>query len=66
MSQGFEDISQRLWSLTWQVPDDIFIESVRRLERWAGERYSDRWYDPVEVSFSFRLARVTWPRTLKQ
>jgi ubiquinone/menaquinone biosynthesis C-methylase UbiE len=66
VAQGFADIAERTWSLTWQVPDDIFIESVRRLESWARERYSDRWNDPVQVSFSFRLARVTQPRTFKR
>lgn len=59
IAQGFADIAERLWSMTWQVPDDIFAESVRRLERWARERYSDCWNQPVDMSFSFRLARVT-------
>ena len=59
----YADIADRLWSLTWQVPEDIFAESVRRLEAWARARYGARWNDPVDVAFSFRLARVTQPNT---
>jgi ubiquinone/menaquinone biosynthesis C-methylase UbiE len=61
LAQAYADIADRLWSLTWQVPDDIFVESVRRLDRWILARYGARWTDPVDVALSFRLARVTWP-----
>jgi ubiquinone/menaquinone biosynthesis C-methylase UbiE len=59
----YADIADRLWSLTWQVPDDIFAASVQRLEAWARARFDARWNDPVDVAFSFRLTRVTKPNT---
>ncbi len=34
-----ERITSRLWSRTWLVPDEIFHESVRRLEAWAREHF---------------------------
>ncbi|HET9110175.1 MAG TPA: hypothetical protein VFN78_05050, partial [Ktedonobacterales bacterium] len=59
---GFRDIADRLWSLTWLVPDDIFAESVRRLKVWARARYADQWETPIATDYSFRLARVTAER----
>lgn len=60
-AEGFADIANRTWSLTWLVPDDLFAESVRRLEAWARARFGDRWETPIETNFSFKLARVTAP-----
>lgn len=57
--EGYHDIAGRSWSLTWRVPDAIFAESTRRLERWARERYGADWQTPIETTFSFKLARVT-------
>ena len=59
---GFRDVADRLWSLTWLVPDDIFAESVRRLKVWARARYADQWETPIATDYSFRLARVTAER----
>lgn len=61
-ADGFRDIADRLWSLTWLVPDDIFAESVRRLKVWARARYADHWETPIATDYSFRLARVTAER----
>lgn len=61
-AEGFTYISDRVWSLTWLVDDDIFAESVRRLEVWARRRYGDDWETPVTTNYSFKLARVTTPR----
>ncbi len=33
--EALDQVTRRLWSSTWVVPDDIFAESVIRLERWA-------------------------------
>ncbi len=55
----FAYVAERVWSLTWRVPDDLFAESVRRLERWAHARYGDRWRTPSETTYSFKLARVS-------
>ena len=32
---ALQRISERLWSRAWQVPDEMFQESVRRLEAWV-------------------------------
>lgn len=61
-AEGFRDIADRLWSLTWLVPDAIFAESVRRLEAWARARYGGQWETPISTDFSFRLTRVTTER----
>lgn len=61
IEDGFSAVADRTWSLTWQAPDDIFAESVRRLEVWARARYGDEWTTPIASAFSFRLARATAP-----
>ena len=58
-ADGFADIAERLWSLTWQTPEPVFSESVRQLEAWARARYGARWSQPQPAEFSFRLARVS-------
>lgn len=35
-----ENITQRIWSNTWSIPDSIFIPATQRLITWANERYS--------------------------
>jgi SAM-dependent methyltransferase len=60
-AEGFSYIANRIWSLTWRVPDDLFAESVRRLEVWARDHYGDQWETPIETAYSFKLARVTAP-----
>lgn len=62
-AEGFSYIADQIWSLTWQVPEDIFAESVRRLETWARAHYGARWTDPMQATYSFRLARVRRPDT---
>jgi ubiquinone/menaquinone biosynthesis C-methylase UbiE len=37
--EALEQVTRRLWSSTWVVPDDIFAESVVRLERWAKDYF---------------------------
>jgi ubiquinone/menaquinone biosynthesis C-methylase UbiE len=37
--QALEQITRRLWSSTWIVPDDIFAASVVRLESWAKDYF---------------------------
>ncbi|HEX8733566.1 MAG TPA: class I SAM-dependent methyltransferase [Ktedonobacterales bacterium] len=58
-AEGFRDIAERSWSLTWLAPDDLFAESVQRLETWARERYRDNWDTPISTRYSFKLARIT-------
>lgn len=58
-ADGFRDIAERSWSLTWLVPDDLFAESVQRLEVWARARYGGDWEKPILTRCSFKLARLT-------
>lgn len=60
-AEGFADVANRSWSLTWLAPADLFAESVRRLEVWARQRFGDQWETPIETDYSFKLARVTAP-----
>ena len=39
--ESFEQITQRLWSSTWSVPDDIFAQSIERLNVWVAENYGN-------------------------
>jgi ubiquinone/menaquinone biosynthesis C-methylase UbiE len=58
---ALENITLRLWSLTWHVPDDIFAESARRLEVWVNEHYGDTLDLPRPGAYSFTIATVTKP-----
>lgn len=61
-AEAFSYIADRVWSLTWLVPDDLFAESAHRLEAWARGRYGDAWETPITTNYSFKLARVSTPR----
>ncbi len=37
--ESLEQVTRRLWSSTWVVPDDIFAESTVRLESWAKDYF---------------------------
>jgi ubiquinone/menaquinone biosynthesis C-methylase UbiE len=37
--QALDQVTRRLWSSTWVVPDDIFAQSVARLESWAKDYF---------------------------
>jgi ubiquinone/menaquinone biosynthesis C-methylase UbiE len=37
--ESLEQVTRRLWSSTWVVPDDIFAESIVRLEIWAKDYF---------------------------
>ncbi|HEX6799247.1 MAG TPA: methyltransferase domain-containing protein [Ktedonobacterales bacterium] len=54
--EGLANITERLWSRTWQVPDDIFAESVRRLTTWADETFGDTLDTPVLIPLHFTVA----------
>lgn len=59
--EGLANITERLWSRTWQVPDDIFAESVRRLTAWAGETFGDRLDTPQVIPLHFTVAIARKP-----
>src|SRR5215469_10608579 len=37
--EALDQVTRRLWSSTWVVPDDVFAESVARLESWAKDYF---------------------------
>jgi ubiquinone/menaquinone biosynthesis C-methylase UbiE len=45
-------VESRTWSQTWNIPDDIFAESMRQLRAWAESTYDDR----IDTSFTTRLS----------
>lgn len=60
-SAALRDITEREWSRTWPVPDDIFAESVRRLTTWARAEYGNRLDIPQRGEYAFKVARVSVP-----
>lgn len=59
--QGLTDITERLWSRTWQVPDDLFAESVRRLTAWADVTFGDTLDTPRTIPLRFKVAIARKP-----
>ncbi|HEV2235152.1 MAG TPA: class I SAM-dependent methyltransferase [Ktedonobacterales bacterium] len=55
------DITARVWSRTWAIPDDIFAESARRLEAWATEHFGAALDVPAPVPGEFQLLQATRP-----
>lgn len=58
--KSLEQITKRLWSSTWNVPDDIFAQSVQQLNHWVAEHYGsdlDREY-LQECSFVINKTRI--------
>jgi ubiquinone/menaquinone biosynthesis C-methylase UbiE len=51
-------ISERTWSRTWAIPDDVFAESVRRLTAWVEREYNGALDTPHRMSISFTVARI--------
>lgn len=56
---ALKQITERLWSRTWAVPDNIFDESVRRLDAWAVRHFGPRLDVPMPVEMRFVVARST-------
>jgi SAM-dependent methyltransferase len=49
-------VESRTWSQTWNIPDDIFVESMRRLRAWAESYYGDKIDTPFTARLSFKAA----------
>jgi ubiquinone/menaquinone biosynthesis C-methylase UbiE len=49
-------VESRTWSQTWNIPDDIFAESMRRLRAWAESNYGDKIDTPFTTRLSFKVA----------
>ncbi len=44
--QMLQNITSRLWSNTWSIPDSIFIPASERLTAWTHERYGNEMDTP--------------------
>jgi ubiquinone/menaquinone biosynthesis C-methylase UbiE len=49
-------VESRTWSQTWNIPDDIFAESMRQLRAWAASTYGDKVDTPFTTRLSFKVA----------
>ncbi len=59
--EGLASITERLWSRTWQVPDDLFAESVRQLIDWVEATLGDTLDTPRVISMQFKVAVARKP-----
>jgi ubiquinone/menaquinone biosynthesis C-methylase UbiE len=55
---ALEYIARRTWSRTWDVPENIFAESIRQLTTWAERRYKSKIETPQASPHSFKVARA--------
>ncbi|HEX9068513.1 MAG TPA: class I SAM-dependent methyltransferase [Ktedonobacterales bacterium] len=51
-------VGDQIWSRTWDVPDDVFRESVRDLTEIVYAEYGDQMDTPQSSPFEFRLTRA--------
>jgi ubiquinone/menaquinone biosynthesis C-methylase UbiE len=49
-------VESRTWSQTWNIPDDIFAESMRQLRAWAETTYGAKIDAPFTTRLSFKAA----------
>jgi len=49
-------VESRTWSQTWNIPDDLFDESIRRLRAWAESTYAGTMDTPFTARLSFKVA----------
>jgi ubiquinone/menaquinone biosynthesis C-methylase UbiE len=41
LAGDIEKLTQRIWSSTWDIPDDIYAESISKIKTWAADTYGD-------------------------
>lgn len=58
---AFHYLARRQWSRTWNVPDDLFAESIRRLAAEVQRRYGDRLRLPERQQQQFVITRARKP-----
>jgi ubiquinone/menaquinone biosynthesis C-methylase UbiE len=56
--EALEQVTRRLWSSTWVVPDDIFAASVVRLESWAKDYFGEDIDTPFEGTRQFVICKT--------
>lgn len=55
---ALREITERTWSRTWAVPDDVFAESIRRLTAWVERVFRGGLDVPQRMPISFKVARA--------
>ena len=56
--QILDNITQRLWSNTWNIPDPIFVPASQRLIAWADERYRNDMNTPRIQECRFIISKT--------
>jgi ubiquinone/menaquinone biosynthesis C-methylase UbiE len=56
--EALEQVTRRLWSSTWVVPDDIFAASVVRLESWAKDYFGADIDKPFKGTRQFVICKT--------
>lgn len=60
-SAALRSLEAREWSRTWNVPEDVFAESIRQLTTWVEQRYAGQMETPQRATYSFKVGRVLRP-----
>lgn len=56
---SLEMIAERIYSFTWDVPEEVFRPSVQELSRWVAETYPDPDVEyPINWKFLVRTSRL--------
>src|SRR5712691_8916427 len=56
--QAVEHVTQRIWSSTWVVPDDLFAASAERLWRWADNYFGAAMDTPHAQTRQFVICKT--------
>jgi ubiquinone/menaquinone biosynthesis C-methylase UbiE len=51
---------KRIWSSTWDVPDDLYAAGIRRLRRWAARKFADL-NEPQRMPGRFSWLEFSFP-----
>ena len=56
--EAVEQVTRRIWSSTWVVPDDLFAASVQRLESWAKDYFGGDMDTPFKGIRQFVICKT--------
>jgi hypothetical protein len=57
-----QGLADKVYSRTWNVPDDVHLAIIQELRDWANKRYNNLEISR-EVSSEFKLAFIRFPAT---
>jgi ubiquinone/menaquinone biosynthesis C-methylase UbiE len=57
-----EKLSQRIWSSTWDIPDDVYSASIAKIKEWAMETFGDL-QEEHSASHRFIWKIYSWPKS---